>query len=224
MLRPIWERLQAEAPACRALTGLSRHRLGSVRLLAATQEINVIKSCHGQRLGLHKSSSCCALLFCSISMHRFSLATLPLSRDHGTMSLLAGSAACRLAPHRPAPRSAVQPVGVRPSLITQLRSIPQPRAQPVAHRCRPQRLSATGGGGGSGSGSTPPTALQQLVATPFYRIWLQLGVFLLLFMLVDAGFSRDWSRIGVITHEQEDALQQVGRARVAGGGAEMQCM
>lgn len=96
----------------------------------------------------------------------------------------------------------------------------------MAHRCRPQRLSATGGGGGGGSsgGSTPPTALQQLVATPFYRIWIQLGVFLLLFMLVDAGFSRDWSRIGVITHEQEDALQQVGWAHAAGGGAVMQCM
>lgn len=51
-----------------------------------------------------------------------------------------------------------------------------------------------------------------MVATPVYRIWLQLGVFLLLFMLVDAGFSRDWSRIGVLTHEQEDALQQVQRA------------
>ncbi|KAL4424583.1 hypothetical protein ABPG77_009167 [Micractinium sp. CCAP 211/92] len=31
-------------------------------------------------------------------------------------------------------------------------------------------------------------------------------------MLVDAGFSRDWSRIGVLTHEQEDALQQVAAA------------
>ncbi|KAL4421294.1 hypothetical protein ABPG75_010585 [Micractinium tetrahymenae] len=56
------------------------------------------------------------------------------------------------------------------------------------------------------------SATLQLVATPFYRVWLQLGVVLLLLMLVDAGFSRDWSRIGMLTHEQEDALQQVAIA------------
>lgn len=57
------------------------------------------------------------------------------------------------------------------------------------------------------------------MASPAYQ-WVQGGVVLLLLMLVDAGFSRDWSRIGVLTTDQEDQLQSVsphflcaGRAR-----------
>jgi hypothetical protein len=50
----------------------------------------------------------------------------------------------------------------------------------------------------------------QLVASPLYRVWAQLGVVLLLLMGLDAGFSGDWSRIGVLTTEQEQQLQQVG--------------
>lgn len=74
---------------------------------------------------------------------------------------------------------------------------------------RPSLAAAAGGGGGDSSGGG--TALQGLVASPLYRTWLQLGVVLLLLMLVDAGFSGDWSRIGAITTDQEAALRQVHR-------------
>lgn len=86
----------------------------------------------------------------------------------------------------------------------------RPHAQGV--RLQRQPRPAAGGGGAPGGG-TPPPALRQLVASPLYRVWLQLGVVLLLLMLVDAGFSGDWSRIGAITTEQEAALRQ---ARAAG--------
>lgn len=36
------------------------------------------------------------------------------------------------------------------------------------------------------------------------------AVFLVLFMMVDAGYSGDWSRIGAISKENEAQLQQVG--------------
>lgn len=74
---------------------------------------------------------------------------------------------------------------------------------------KPQRRLAGGGGGAL-------TTLQRAVASPLYRIWLQLGVVLLLLMLVDAGFSGDWSRIGAITTEQEAALRQVGAGQEVG--------
>lgn len=72
--------------------------------------------------------------------------------------------------------------------------------------------SGSGGGGGE-SGPAPAAALQQLVASPLYRIWLQLGVVLLLLMLIDAGFSGDWSRINVLTPDQEALLRQARRGR-----------
>ena len=93
------------------------------------------------------------------------------------------------------------------------------------------RASGDGSGGGSGPGSSGSPAaggkaLQQAVASPLYRIWLQLGVVLLLLMLVDAGFSGDWSRIGAITTEQEAALRQVGARNsgcVSGGCGARSC-
>ncbi|PRW32625.1 cytochrome p450 isoform A [Chlorella sorokiniana] len=74
---------------------------------------------------------------------------------------------------------------------------------------RQSRPSLTARAGGGGSGGPEPSALQQAVTSPLYRIWLQLGVVLLLLMLVDAGFSGDWSRIGAISTDQEAALRQV---------------
>lgn len=114
----------------------------------------------------------------------------------------------------------------------------------------------------AGEGGEPAGAVQQLVASPLYRWWLQgeaawrpgrqpvwgwhtsatsvallppqfqMGlwsqaglkgctpapppplragaVFLVLFMMIDAGYSGDWSRIGAISKDTEAQLQQVG--------------
>lgn len=96
---------------------------------------------------------------------------------------------------------------------------------------RPSLAAAAGGGGGGNSSGGGGGALQGLVASPLYRIWLQLGVVLLLLMLVDAGFSGDWSRIGAITSDQEAALRQVaevvqgaaGRVQVHGCKRSLHC-
>lgn len=99
--------------------------------------------------------------------------------------------------------------------------------RPHPHLCR------AGGGGGPEPAATSgwQPAAAQLVASPFYRVWLQLGVVLLVLMLIDAAYSGDWSRIGVLTKEQEGQLQQASRlpadessGRTAPPGALAVCM
>lgn len=73
-----------------------------------------------------------------------------------------------------------------------LATSPQCFAPTAPRRRQLQRSAAVGGGGGNEPGATPPPAegLTQLVASPLYRVWLQLGVVLLLLMLIDAGEGR----------------------------------
>lgn len=75
------------------------------------------------------------------------------------------------------------------------------------------RRTAASGGDREGAAS----AAVQLVGSPLYRVWLQLGVVLVIFMLIDAAYSGDWSRIGVISKEQEQQLQQARRQGCAAG-------
>lgn len=76
------------------------------------------------------------------------------------------------------------------------------------------RAAASGGGGGS---NTLSAAVLQLVSSPLYRVWLQVGVVLVIFMLIDAAYSGDWSRIGVITSDQEVQLKQASGSGLALG-------
>jgi len=85
----------------------------------------------------------------------------------------------------------------------------------------------TGGGGGdamrqdrrrsptsaaaSGDDDAAPllAALADISRTPLYRGPLQVAVFLVVFMIFDAAWSGDWSRIGAISKETEAALKPV---------------
>jgi hypothetical protein len=74
-----------------------------------------------------------------------------------------------------------------------------------------QQCSASGGGGGGSDldGESGSLTIFKLVSSPLYRVWLQSAVVLFILMAIDAAYSGDWSRIGVLTHEQEAKLQQV---------------
>ncbi|KAI3423954.1 hypothetical protein D9Q98_009788 [Chlorella vulgaris] len=73
-----------------------------------------------------------------------------------------------------------------------------------------QQCSASGGGGGGSDldGESDSLTIFKLVSSPLYRVWLQSAVVLFILMAIDAAYSGDWSRIGVLTHEQEAKLQQ----------------
>jgi hypothetical protein len=58
--------------------------------------------------------------------------------------------------------------------------------------------------------------LKDEMKSPIYRYWLQGAVVLGLLGLIDAAYSGDWSRIGVITKEQELFLQQFAVIAVTG--------
>ena len=101
----------------------------------------------------------------------------------------------------PSRRLAVGSAAAHPSL----------RRLPLRLKHRPAAGIGSGGGGddcGSGSGGSA-AALRGLVASPLYTVWLQGSVVVLLFALLDAAYSGDWSRIGAISPEQETQLQQV---------------
>ena len=50
-------------------------------------------------------------------------------------------------------------------------------------------------------------ALTPLTRTSLYRTWLQGAVVLVILAAIDAGFSGDWSRIGILTTDQEAQLR-----------------
>ena len=50
-------------------------------------------------------------------------------------------------------------------------------------------------------------ALAPLTRTPLYRFGLQGAVVLVILGAVDAGWSGDWHRLGVLTTDQEAALR-----------------
>jgi len=65
-------------------------------------------------------------------------------------------------------------------------------------------------GGGGGEGGVPALsldALAPLTRTALYRTWLQGAVVLVILGAIDAGFSGDWSRTGVLTTGQEAQLR-----------------
>lgn len=58
--------------------------------------------------------------------------------------------------------------------------------------------------------ATPALSLEALIPltrTSLYRTWLQGAVVLVILAAVDAGFSGDWSRIGILTADQEAQLR-----------------
>ena len=69
---------------------------------------------------------------------------------------------------------------------------------------RPTSASATKNGDAS-----PLDALATLSRTDAYRGPLQIAIFLVVFMVFDAAWSGDWSRIGAISKDTEAALKPV---------------
>jgi hypothetical protein len=63
------------------------------------------------------------------------------------------------------------------------------------------------GGGEVGAPALSLDALAPLTRTPLYRTWLQGAVVLVILGAVDAGWSGDWSRTGVLTTGQEAQLR-----------------
>jgi hypothetical protein len=109
-----------------------------------------------------------------------------------TMSLLQNSASLT----SPPPRCIHYNHKLHPTLSPTLRSYPTPlyAVKPSSSKIAQQQ---------------EPTALQQLVNTPLFRVYLPSAVFIGTLALIDAAYSGDWSRIGVITEEQELFLQEV---------------
>lgn len=96
-------------------------------------------------------------------------------------------------------------------------------ARPPPARARPRRPAAPTT---RAAPSPPPQAetavnsplvdaLQSLSRTTAYRGPLQIGVFLVVFMIFDAAWSGDWSRIGAISKDTEAALKPVTAAITA---------
>ena len=107
----------------------------------------------------------------------------------------------RAAPPRAPCTLARRPAQLRPSVPGSTAVLPQ--------RLQARRSHVASSGGSGGGGGLPPAPVQQLVSSPLYRIWAQLGVVLVLLMGVDAGWSGDWSRIGALSTDQEAAVRQV---------------
>lgn len=81
-----------------------------------------------------------------------------------------------------------------------------------AHRIA-TRISFVSRRGWSRRSRCCPQAQQQqqhnFIESKAYRIYLQGAVGVAVLGLVDAGYSGDWSRIGVLTKPQEEQLQQL---------------
>lgn len=105
---------------------------------------------------------------------------------------------------QPAVRAAVTRVAVRPAH----RRVGLPGHAHVQAARRPLRQPQASSGGQREPPPDPTAAARSLVSSPLYRWWLQGAVALVVFMLVDAGFSGDWVRIGAITKEQEALARQ----------------
>ena len=74
--------------------------------------------------------------------------------------------------------------------------------------------------------SEPETVTERLAALasgpggePLLRVYLPIATVLGILMLLDAGYSGDWSRIGAITTDQEAALRGLVPIVVGGHGA-----
>jgi hypothetical protein len=65
---------------------------------------------------------------------------------------------------------------------------------------------------------SPYPEYSDAIDNPIYRIWLPLAVTAGMLMLFDAAYSGDWSRIGVLTKDQELQLQAFVPIAVGGHG------
>lgn len=57
--------------------------------------------------------------------------------------------------------------------------------------------------------SGPLSLLTTVADAKWFNTYLHLGVFVFILGFIDAGYSRDWTRIGAITNEQEQTLRDL---------------
>jgi hypothetical protein len=65
---------------------------------------------------------------------------------------------------------------------------------------------------GNGAGDIVPTTTSLLTAVAdakWFNTYLHASIFVFILGFVDAGYSRDWTRIGAITIEQEQTLREL---------------
>ena len=106
---------------------------------------------------------------------------------------------------KPCVTSVTRPVRlVRPGVAA-----PQPIGRPAP---RFSSVNPPRAAGNDDASSDLLTTLKSITRTPAYRGPLQIAVFLIVFMVFDAAFSGDWSRIGAISKDTEAALKPVAGA------------
>ncbi|KAL4519728.1 hypothetical protein Ndes2526B_g01700 [Nannochloris sp. 'desiccata'] len=87
---------------------------------------------------------------------------------------------------------------------------------------RQQNNNAKSASPASSSFVSPSPELSDAIDNSFFRLWLPLAVAAGMLMLFDAAYSGDWSRIGVITKDQEVTLRAF--VPVAVGGHAVCCV
>lgn len=125
-------------------------------------------------------------------------------------------AAARRVDRRPAaPRAALVARGGR---VTGVRSFAAKPSRTVATRARgPARFRALRASSGDEDETYAPSngvsdvssLLTSVADARWFNTYLHLGVFVFILGFIDAGYSRDWTRIGAITPESEQKLRDL---------------
>ena len=129
------------------------------------------------------------------------------------------AAASRRVERRPAaPRAALARARVaRGERVTGVPRLAAKPSRTVATRAGPARFRALRASGGDEDETYTPSngvfdvssLLTSVADARWFNTYLHLGVFVFVLGFIDAGYSRDWTRIGAITPELEQKLRDL---------------